>query len=143
MVAMERIRDTFNSFLRHGQKLFEANVIDHLIMNLNAPQRLTGITPTNYRKLTGKPLASAKKAARKKIVARFRDIFQRRHDCIHNCDRPKLALQQLTPSSTKKVLQDIALLVEYCDSHFESEFNEYLRTVGANAQTRNAAGYSG
>ena len=141
MISMRKITETFNPFLRQGQKLFEGNIIDHLIRQLKAPQRLMGITPTNYRKLAGQAVDNARKAARSKLIGRFSDILQRRHDCIHNCDRPKLVLQKPTHSSAEKVLQDFALLIEFCDSHFESEFNEYLRTVGADAQTRNATGY--
>jgi hypothetical protein len=142
MISIRKITETFNPFLRKGQKLFEAHVIDYLVKTQRSPQRITGITPTAYRRLSGQPLDNSRKAARRKLTARFGDIFQRRHDSIHNCDRPKLTVQKLTHSSTLKVIEDIALLIGFCDSHFESEFNEYLHTVGANAQTRNATRYN-
>lgn len=141
MVSINKIQKLFNPFLRNGHKLFEASVIDDWIKNKRAPQRLVAISKTNFAVLAGNLLDGARKTARKKIVARYGEILQRRHDCIHNCDRPKLSLQSISQTSTEKSLADVSFLVEYCDKHFESEFNHYLHTIGANAQTRNRAGY--
>lgn len=73
---------------------------------------------------------------------RFRDTFQRRHDCIHNCDRPKVSPQALHLGATVlKVTQDVEFLVHRCDEHIKAEFREFLLGLGCTAQTINQAGY--
>jgi hypothetical protein len=67
----------------------------------------------------------------------FNGIFQRRHDCIHNCDRPKVALQSVSDVAVEKKLYDIEFLVSRCQEAFLSEFPEYLRLCGFGAVTRN------
>ena len=59
-------------------------------------------------------------------------IFQRRHDCIHNCDRPKIAPQALALGGTVlKVIEDVDFLVLRCDEHINSEFRAFLAGVSA------------
>lgn len=142
MISISKIRDAFNPFLRTGHKLFDSHVVDHFVTELRAPQRLVGITATNYRRLNGVGRDAAGKSVRKSILKRYTDICQRRHDCIHNCDRPKATLLAVTYFSTHKVVEDIELLINFSNPHFESEFNHYLRNAGASALTRNATGYS-
>ncbi len=142
MLSLEKVRQTFNPFLRSGHKLFEAAVIDEIVGDYAAPQRLIGISRSAYRRLSGSGLKQAQDAARKKLLKRFDSIFQRRHECIHNCDRPKLALLRLSDTQVQYVVDDTELLVELCDDHFEYEFNQFLLTIGANAVTRNQVGYA-
>jgi hypothetical protein len=141
MISVEKIRDSFNPFLRFGHKLFEASTITAFVDGYRPPQRLLGMSASDYRKLAGKPLEDAQKAARRKITGRYQELCQRRHDCIHNCDRPKATIQGISETSTDKALNDIEMLVSFCDSHFEDEFNQYLRTAGATSATRNSTGY--
>ena len=50
--------------------------------------------------------------AKEHLEERFGEIFQRRHDCIHNCDRPRVSPQRLVLGGTVlKVVQDIEFLV--------------------------------
>ncbi len=73
---------------------------------------------------------------------RYRDIFQRRHDCIHNCDRPKVSPQSLTRTGTVgKVIQDVEFLVTRSDDHITSEFREFLTGLGCTPATIAQAGY--
>jgi hypothetical protein len=141
VLSISKIQQLLNPFLSKGNKLFDAAVIDSLIKDHNAPQRLVGVSKAAFRALRGPGLDDARKAARKKVVVRIDNICQRRHDCIHNCDRPKTALQRITDTACRKALDDVELLVHFCDRHFEIEYNKYLRVVGASAVTRNVAGY--
>ena len=43
---------------------------------------------------------AARVTAREQLEGRFRDLIQRRHDCIHNCDRPRVSPQPLSTAST-------------------------------------------
>jgi hypothetical protein len=87
---------------------------------------------------------NARDSALDQFNERFRVIFQRRHDCIHNCDRPRVSPQPLGKGGTVlKVIQDIELLVNRCDEHISTEFREFLTRVGCTAATINQAGYGG
>ncbi|MCI0558475.1 MAG: hypothetical protein MN733_08270, partial [Nitrososphaera sp.] len=129
VLSISKIQQLLNPFLSNGNKLFEAAVIDLLIRDYNAPQRLVGVRRDRYGALSGNDLSNARKLAREKIVDRINNVCQRRHDCIHNCDRPKMALQPITEVACRKALDDIELLVHFCDRHIELEYNKYLRTV--------------
>jgi hypothetical protein len=73
---------------------------------------------------------------------RFRAIFQRRHDCIHNCDRPRMSPQPLDKAGTVlKVIQDVEYLVFRSDEHIDSEFRKFLCDAGCSAATITQAGY--
>jgi len=77
---------------------------------------------------------SARERAIDQFEERFRTIFQRRHDCIHNCDRPKVSPQPLDKCGTVlKVIQDIEFLVRCCGEHINTEFRQFL--VGAGCST--------
>lgn len=141
VLSISKIRDLFNPFLRKEHKLFNDSVVKEWILIEHAPKRLVGISSTDFRGLTGSARKSAIARARKKIEKRYGEICQRRHDCIHNCDRPKLALQRITHGTVDMAIKDVKRLVVYYDAHFESEFNHYLVSVGADALTKNRAGY--
>jgi hypothetical protein len=48
----------------------------------------------------------------------FRGIFQRRHDCVHNCDRPRVKPQSLRNSGlVLLVVEGVEFLVRRCDEH--------------------------
>jgi hypothetical protein len=73
---------------------------------------------------------------------RFGIIFQRRHDCIHNCDRPRMSPQPLDQSITVlKVIEDVEFLVFRCDEHINTEFHQFLTGIGCSATTINQARY--
>lgn len=141
VLSMKKIKQLFNPFLRKGHKLFEHSMLEDWILVQRAPQRLVGISAAAYRRLSRGDKDSARKDARKKANAHYDSIYQRRHDCIHNCDRPKMSLQHISIGGVEKVNTDILLLVSSCDSLFEVEFNHHLRTIGASGVTRNACGY--
>lgn len=138
VLSIEKIKKLFNHFFRSNHKLFTDNSIEAWILHADAKQRHFGITKTAYRAHAQQ--GNARKAALEHFSKRLDDIFQRRHDCIHNCDRPKVALQSITDSSAEKALQDIGFLVTRCHDALVAEFPKYLRTLGFNGATRNRVG---
>lgn len=138
VLSIEKIRKLFNHFFRNGHKLFNENSIEAWILHGDAKQRHFGINKAAYRALAQKN--PARKKALEHFSTRLDTLFQRRHDCIHNCDRPKVALQAITDSSAKKALQDIGFLVTRCHDALVAEFPEYLRALGFNGVTRNRVG---
>ena len=67
---------------------------------------------------------------------------QRRHDCIHNCDRPRIAPQKLERAGTvERVVHDAVFLVERCDDHITKEFREFLLSCNASTSTIARVGY--
>lgn len=143
VLSLDRIRQLFNQFFRPAHKLFGETSFDTWILHRDSRQRLFGVTATAYRGLTGNPLHVARKAAFEQFEERFEMLFQRRHDCIHNCDRPKAAInsQYVTlPHYVPRVLDDLEFLVSRCQEAFVAEFPVYLTGLGFGAVTRNRVG---
>jgi hypothetical protein len=144
VLSILKIKDLFNHFFRAGGKLFHENgaSIDRWILHRDSKFRLFGITKTNYRATAAQNKNSVKKKAIDQLEERFKEIFQRRHDCIHNCDRPKTAIQirNVTPVYITKVIDDIDFLVKRCTDEFRTEFRVYLTGLGFSAITRNQVG---
>jgi hypothetical protein len=70
-------------------------------------------------------------------------LFQRRHDCIHNCDRTKYAINSRYIQSVdyvSHVLDDLAFLVCRCQEAFLVEYPVYLTGLGFGATARNRVG---
>jgi hypothetical protein len=141
MLSIDKICTSFNPFLRNGHKFFEAAVMDEVILLRNAPRRLTGQTATDFRRLNPRQKDAARKRAKRQFRDRFDAHFQRRHDCIHNCDRPKQSPQTITAAQTRKVIDDVRFFVGYADAHVEAEFDHFLRRGGATGATRGQVGY--
>jgi hypothetical protein len=147
VLKLDRIRDLFNSFCRDGHK-FYSDVIDTWIVHSDARRRLFGITATDYLALNPAGKDAARKAARRQMEKRFfeedspRSIFQRRHDCIHNCDRPRMTPQSLEKAGTVvKVIEDVEFLINRCDEHITIEFRHFLSANGCPPAIIAQAGY--
>jgi hypothetical protein len=144
VLKLKTIQDLFNKFFRPDHKLFR-DLIGDWIVELDAKKRLFGITPAQYRTLPPAPGNQRQTAiadAWEQMQDRYRDIFQRRHDCIHNCDRPKVSPQSLNRSETVlKVIQDIKVLVRRCDGHIQTEFRQFLLSTGCSSATIAQVGY--
>jgi hypothetical protein len=141
VISLKAVQDLFNKFFRKGRRFFR-DVLDAWMSRPDAKIRLFGLLQADYVAMT----ASAKNAARETAInqfeERFRMIFQRRHDCIHNCDRPRMSPQPLDKGGTVlKVIQDVEFLVNRCDEHINSEFREFLVGVGCSVSTIAQAGY--
>lgn len=142
VLRLATIQGLFNKFCRNGHRLF-GDVLDGWITHADAKKRLFGITRAAYNAL---PDAAARQNARRlakdQMDERFGGIFQRRHDCIHNCDRPRVSPQRLVLGGTVlKVVQDVEFLVYRCDEHITSEFRQFLLQCGCPAAIVTQAGY--
>lgn len=137
VLSLEKIKTLFNHFFRKTHKLFTQDTIEAWILHPQTKLRLFGVTPTQYRAGNAAAKAAYKKQAVEQFEENFSEIFQRRHDCIHNCDRPKVALQSIRHTQVRKKLEDIEFLANRCHEAFITEFPQYLRALGFNAVTRN------
>ena len=137
VLSLEKIKKLFNHFFRNGHKILGQETIETLILHRDAKMRLFGITATEYRKLSPADKNKAKAAAVTKMEEHYEELFQRRHDCIHNCDRPKIALQGIAPEQVQKTIEDVHFLVGRCHDALLAEFPTYLTAIGFNAVTRN------
>jgi len=137
VLALDKVRALFNHFFCKKHKLLNQDTIEVWILHCHANSRLFGLTPTQYRAKSVADKANARKDALEQFELRFEEIFQRRHDCIHNCDRPRSAVQQIRATGVNKILQDIEFLVYRCHEAFLAEYPIYLFGLGFNSVTRN------
>lgn len=137
VLSLERVRSLFNHFFRDEHKLLNCNTIGLWVLDPSAQVRHFGISRTAYRRLAGKPRAIASKQALKRFEEHYGILFQRRHDLIHNCDRPKYALQRITEYGASRTIEDVLFLVGRCNELLVSEFPQYLSNLGFSGTTRN------
>jgi hypothetical protein len=141
VLSLSAVQTLFNKFFRDGQRFF-GDLLDAWIMRPDSNPRLFGILRLAYSALDAAGKEIARRAARRQLSDRFALIFQRRHDCIHNCDRPRVAPQQLKLASTvHAVIEDVEYLVHRCDEHINVEFREFLSALGCTGATIARAGY--
>jgi hypothetical protein len=112
------------------------------IVHSDAKKRLFGITRAAFIALAANQRGQAIEDGQDQMEERYGDLFQRRHDCIHNCDRPKVSPQALPLAGTVfKVIQDAEFLVQRCDEHINAEFREFLLGIGCSPAIVAQAGY--
>jgi hypothetical protein len=141
VISLKAIQDLFNKFFRKGHRFFR-DQLDAWMSRSDAKVRLFGVSQLEYSAKNTPDKHTAREAAIDQFEERFRTIFQRRHDCIHNCDRPRISPQPLERGGTVlKVIQDIEFLVNHCDEHIDSEFRQFLVGVGCMPATLTQAGY--
>jgi hypothetical protein len=141
VISLAAIQTLFNKFFRTGHKFF-GDSLDVWMSRPDAKIRLFGVSWTDYVAMTDQDKHTARKNAKDQFEDRFRIIFQRRHDCIHNCDRPRVSPQPLDKGGTVlKVIQDVEFLASRCDEHINTEFRAFLVSVGCSAATITHAGY--
>lgn len=141
VISLSAIQTLFNKFFRKGHRFFR-DLLDAWMSRPDARVRLFGVAPADYAVKTDPDKHAAREAAIDQFEERFRTIFQRRHDCIHNCDRPRVSPQPLAKGGTVlKVIQDVEFLVLRCDEHINSEFRAFLSAIGCSTATIAQAGY--
>jgi hypothetical protein len=142
VLSLSAVQGLFNKFFRKGRRFF-GDVLDLWMRDPSATTRMFGITSHEYAALpTPADRETARKQARTQMEDRFRSLFQRRHDCIHNCDRPRVSPQPMTlPATVKKVARDVEFLVTRCDAHIQAEFRVFLSGCGCPNAVVAAAGY--
>lgn len=86
VLALDTVRDLFNPFFPADHKFF-SELIDDWITRPHATAHIFGIARAAYLATQNKAREDARKSASRHFFARFKAIIQRRHDCIHNCDR--------------------------------------------------------
>lgn len=137
VLSLDKIKKLFNQFCRRHHKPFSTVNIDAWIVHREAKNRLFGVSPSAYRGLTGTAKSTRRDLSTEQFAARFDLIFQRRHDCIHNCDRPKVALTVVNLNSTYigKVIFDVNFLVSRFAEAITTEFPSWLRSLAASPTT--------
>jgi len=141
VIKFSAIQTLFNKFFRKGRKFF-GDLLDAWISRPDAKIRLFGVSRVDYLAMTDADKHKAREEANNQLEDRFRAIFQRRHDCIHNCDRPRMSPQPLDKGGTVlKVIQNIEYLVHRSDEHINTELRQFLVDVGCSATTIAQAGY--
>ena len=85
VLSLATIQTLFNKFFRRGQRFFR-DLLPTWIVHPDARRRLFGITGARFVALTGNARTNALDNAQELLENGFWAIFQRRHDCIHNCE---------------------------------------------------------
>lgn len=140
VLSLREVKEFLRRFCRSNNDLLAEKTLEPWIIHADATKRLVGITRNNYNAAVNDAKTKARKAAGQHIERRIDSIFQRRHDCIHTCDRPKTALQGVTQDDTQKAVKDLTFLVARCHEHLTAEFPQFLIELGASGQTRNQVG---
>ncbi len=141
VISLAAIQMLFNKFFRDDHKFFRG-LLDDWMRRPDSKSRLLGVSRADYLAMNDVDKRQARKQTHDQLEDRFRTIFQRRHDCIHNCDRPRMSPQPLESGRVVlKVIQDIEFLVSRCDEHINLEFREFLFGAGCSAATIAQAGY--
>lgn len=138
VLSLNKIRELFGQFFSsRSKRVLRHDTIKPWLMHQDARVRCFGITPAKYRNLSQKRQKQARSEAMKKFEGRFEMIFQHRHDCIHNCDRPKVKPQPIAAETVRKIAEDIQFLVTRMHETLREEFPTYLKHLGFSGVTRN------
>lgn len=117
LLQLSRLKELLNPALPAGHRLWTDMVDDYIALDR---KRLTGIRRAPYGALTGAAKSKAPAKASAAVMRRMGEIVQRRHDIVHNCDRPKTAKQPLTLSKAAKMITDIQDFVTILDDHLDA-----------------------
>lgn len=141
VLSLSAVENLFNKFFRADGRFF-GGVLHGWITHPEAKARLFGVGSTAYLAMKPKDQEAARRVAKGLFEKRFRELFQRRHDCIHNCDRPRVRPQPMVSGAKVfKVIEDIEFLVRRCDDHIDAEFRQFLADAGCSPATVLAANY--
>ncbi|MFO0968765.1 MAG: hypothetical protein U0793_24680 [Gemmataceae bacterium] len=141
VLSLSAVQNLFNKFFRPRYRFF-SDCLPTWIVHPDAKKRVFGITRAAFLALAENERGMAVDGAREQMKDRYQELFQRRHDCIHNCDRPRVSPQPLQLGGTVlKVIQDAEFLVRRCDAHINAEFREFLLATGCPAPIVAQAGY--
>jgi hypothetical protein len=141
VLSLATVQTLFNKFFRNGQRFFR-DLLPAWIAHPDGRRRVFGITAARFNALPVNQQSQAIAVAQGRLEERFREIFQRRHDCIHNCDRPRVKPQRLTsPGVVLHVLEDSEFLVRRCDEHINREFRQFLLGTGCPTAIVGQVGY--
>ncbi len=136
VLSLEKVRKLFGQFYLKKKKPISLSTLDPWIQHSDAKVRLFGISAREFGSLAPAQKPTAKESALEKFRDRYGKIFQRRHDCIHNCDRPKLAPQAITMGQVQQATEDVCFLVDRMHESLGAEFPKYLTRIGFSSATR-------
>lgn len=117
LLQLGRLKALLNPALPAGSKLW--NDLAQEFVDLDR-KRLTGIRKSAYAALTGQAKAEGPKKVSAAVLERMGEIVQRRHDVVHNCDRPKTAKQRMSLPKARKMLVDVEDFVTILDDHLDA-----------------------
>lgn len=138
VLSLNKIKHLFNHFFVPANKILGKATIEAWILHAHSKKRMFGIDRADYRALqTPASINMAKENAVESMEERMGEIFQRRHDCIHNCDRPKMAPKSMSHAQARKALEDIGFVVGRCHDALYGEFPAYLTRLGFQGTIRN------
>jgi len=140
ILNLSGVENLFGPFLPAGQKTYQ-DIVLNWVAAASAKDRLFGIAPAAFAALSPQQKNGRKKDFVDAMKARFKnDIFQRRHDCIHNCDRPKVAPQALkSPGTVRNIISDVSFFGTQFNEHLDAQFPIFLSGLGFSAATIQAA----
>jgi len=117
MLRVERI-SMLNPALPEGSRFWKRDVADAFRLTV-PPKRMAGFNRLEYRRMTNQERADALKYLGGNVKARMKALVQRRHEIVHNCDRPKSRPVPLKSSEVERALQDIQRFVRFVDDHLD------------------------
>jgi hypothetical protein len=117
MLQLGRVKDSFNPALPNGCKLWADVVPDYIALNR---KRLARYSAAEYAALPANSLPEAKRQVAAHALKRMGSIVQRRHDVVHNCDRPKQALTALRHNAARDMIRDVKDFVTILDDHLQA-----------------------
>jgi RiboL-PSP-HEPN len=116
LLQVGRVKEIFNPVLPASHKLW-LDVIDQY--TVLGRKRLTKHRAADIAVMTPANRTEARKQAAAALVKRMLMIVQRRHDIVHNVDRPKSALQKLTAGQAKAMTTDLKDFITILDDHLD------------------------
>jgi DNA-binding ferritin-like protein len=132
VLSIDKIKELFNHIMDEKNKILSKSMMEDWLINKSAKHRLMGISPTDYKKLSNSDKEKKRKSMLEKLSNRYTSLIQRRHDCIHNCDRPKVSLTKISSTDVLKVIEDINFLITTLDGHIDKNLRRHLLSIGCN-----------
>jgi hypothetical protein len=117
LLQLSRLKKLLNPALPRGHKLWDDLAQDFVDLDR---KRLTGIRKSPYAALAGRAKAKGPGKVSAAVLERMGEIVQRRHDVVHNCDRPRTAKQRISLPKAKKMLVDVEDFVTILDAHLDA-----------------------
>lgn len=117
LLRLSRLKDLLNPALPERHKLWSDLAQDFVDLDR---KRLTGFRKSSYAGLTGRAKGKGPGQVSASVLERMGGIVQRRHDIVHNCDRPRTAKQRISLPKAKKMLVDVEDFAAILDNHLDA-----------------------
>lgn len=137
VLSFPQIKGLFNQFFPKKRGLLSRDRVLSWITDPQAKHRHFGLSAAQLAAVPAANLDATKDKALEHFETKLTTVFQRRHDCIHCCDRPKSAIQTINLSAVQKKIEDVEFLVNRCHAELSAQFGAYLTGLGFSGATRN------